>query len=117
MQITPIKTTLFKVGDSVIKFIKNHVVLEDEDILVITSKVVALAEGRVGKIEDGEHIIKSEAKEIIKTPWVDLTFSDRGWEINAGVDESNADDGLILLPKDSFHSAELLLKILKNITK
>ncbi len=54
----------------------------------------------MNKIEDKEQIIKSEAKEIIKTPWADLTLSERGWEINAGVDESNADEGLILLPKD-----------------
>ena len=115
MEVEAIKTSLFKLNDSLIEFIKNHIsLLEDGDILVVTSKIVALAEGRVNKIEDKEQIIKSEAKEIIKTPWTDLTLSERGWEINAGVDESNADEGLILLPKDSWQSAEKLQTELKE---
>ena len=115
MEILAIKTPVFKVNQSLIDFIKFNVKeLSEGDVLVITSRIVALAEGRVGKIEDREQIIKSEADEIIKTPWVNLTLSERGWEINAGVDESNADEGLILLPKDSWQSAELLLESLKE---
>lgn len=116
MEILPIKTPVFKVNQSLINFIKFNVKeLSEGDVLVITSKIVALAEGRVGKIEDKEQIIKSEAKEIIKTSWADLTLSERGWEINAGVDESNADEGLILLPKDSWQSAEKLQTELKEM--
>jgi coenzyme F420-0:L-glutamate ligase len=115
MQVKAIKTSLFKLNDLLIKFINNHLVLEEGDVLVITSKIVALAEGRVGKFEDKEKIIAGEAKEIIKTPWADLTLSERGWEINAGVDESNADEGLILLPKDSWQSAEKLQTELKEM--
>ncbi len=114
MQISGIKTKLFKVNDSLYEFIKTHLPkLEEKDILVVTSKIVALAEGRVGKIEDREKIIHREAIEIIKTPWADMTLTNRGWEINAGIDESNADNQLILLPADSFVSAEILLEKLK----
>ncbi len=75
---------------------------------------MALAEGRVGKVGDKEKIIASEAREIIKTPWADLTFSDRGWEISAGVDESNAEEGLILMPKNPFLSAEIIRNQIKE---
>ncbi len=115
MQVLPIKTTLFKINDSLFEFIKAHLPeLREGDILAVTSKIVALSEGRVGKIADKEKIIRKEAKEVIETPWASLTLTERGWEINAGVDESNADHQLILLPKDSFVSAENLLEKLKE---
>ena len=115
MEILAIKTSIFKANQSLFDFIKLNVqALSDGDVLVITSKLVALSEGRVGKLEDKEKIIRDEAEEIIETPWAFLTLTERGWEINAGVDESNADDGLILMPKDSFSSAELILRQLKN---
>ncbi len=115
MQVLPIKTSLFKINDSLFEFIKAHMPeLQEGDILAVTSKIVALSEGRVGKIEDKEKIIHREAKKVIETPWASLTLTERGWEINAGVDESNAEDGLILLPEDSFHSAELLVENLKE---
>lgn len=47
MIITPIKTRIFKENESLISFIEEHVsVFREGDILVITSKIVALAEGR-----------------------------------------------------------------------
>ena len=118
MEILPVKTPIFKTNQSLFDFIKSNVqILSEGDILVITSKLVALSEGRVGKIEDKEKIIREEAEDIIETAWAYLTLTSRGWEINAGVDESNADNQLILLPKDSFSSAEILLEKLKSYYK
>ena len=118
MQVNAVKTSLFKINDSLFEFIKVHVYqLHEGDVLVVTSKIVSLSEGRVGKIEDKGKIIRREAKEIIETPWAILALTERGWEINAGVDESNADNQLILLPKDSFVSAENLLEKLKEYYK
>ena len=115
MEVLPIKTPIFQVNENLFDFIKSNVkTLSDGDVLVITSKLVALSEGRVGILEGKKKIIHDEAKEIIETPWAFLTLTERGWEINAGVVESNADDGLILMPKDSFSSAELILRQLKN---
>ena len=60
------------------------------------------------------------ARDSIKTPWALLTLTGDGWNINAGVDESNANNKIILIPKNSFQVAEsLLLKLRRkfSITK
>ena len=115
MHIQGIKTALFKKGEKLEAFIFTHVPkLENGDVLVITSKIIALAEKRTGKIKDKEKLIRQESHEIISTPWAFLTLSKDGWGINAGIDESNADDEIILLPKDPFASAEKLLGKLKT---
>jgi|CXWL01.1.fsa_nt_gi F420-0:gamma-glutamyl ligase len=115
MYIQGIKTTLFKKGDPLVAFLVQHVpVLESGDVLVITSKIIALAEKRTGKIKDKELLVRRESQEIISTPWAFLTRATDGWGINAGIDESNADDEIILLPKDPFASAEKLLLKLKT---
>lgn len=115
MIVKAIKTALFKENDSLKSFIKKHASsLEEGDILIITSKIVALAEGRVDKVEDKIKLIHKESKKVIETPWALLTLTNDGWGINAGVDESNAQNKLILLPKDSFKTAKLLCKNIKK---
>jgi F420-0:gamma-glutamyl ligase len=37
-----------------------------------------------------------------------------GWNINAGIDESNAKEGIVFLPKDAFFSAEMIRSHLKK---
>jgi dihydrofolate synthase / folylpolyglutamate synthase len=115
MNIISIKTSIFLRNDSLFNFLINNLpVVEDGDIIVITSKIVALSENRVCNLEDKEKIILKESKKVIKTPWALLTLTNNDWIINAGVDESNADDKIILLPKDSFKTAEVLQKKLKK---
>ena len=115
MHITTIKTSIFKKNDSLDTFIKAHIpTLQEGDVVVITSKIVALSEGRLGKVEDKEKIIVRESKEVIQIPWAYLTRMNDGWGINAGVDESNADAELILLPKNPNKTAEVLLHKLKK---
>lgn len=115
MNITAIKTSLFKKGNSLDAFVlKNIPKLEDGDVVIITSKIVALAEKRVGKIADKDRLIRRESLEVIETPWALLTRTQDGWGINAGIDESNADDELILLSKDPFASVEKLCTKLKT---
>jgi len=114
MRVEAIKTKIFLANDSLFDFVKEQVVLEEGDILVITSKLVALSEGKVGKVEDKEKIIRLKAKWVLKTPWALLTFSQRGWEINAGVDESNTDGRIIYLPDNLWQIAEKLLNELKK---
>lgn len=115
MQITGIKTSLFKERADLLDFIKKHIsTLDEGDILVVTSKIVALSESRVGKIEDKNILILKESKKVIKTPWAMLTLTSQGWSINAGIDESNADHAIILLPKNSFETAEMVRKNLKK---
>ncbi len=119
MQIKAIKTRIFKEGEELIPFILKYVKkLKEGDVLVVTSKIVALAEGRILKYE-GEtqkaKIIKAESEFALKTKYAWLTIKDGMVMAGAGVDESNADGKLILLPKDSYESAEFLRKELKKI--
>jgi len=116
MQIEGIKTRLFREHDFLQDFITGHVSsLKEGDILVVTSKIVALSEGRTGKIEDKKKLVMKESKKIIETPWALLTLMNDGWGINAGIDESNAYKKIILLPKNPFATAELIRKKLKKI--
>jgi F420-0:gamma-glutamyl ligase len=115
MQINPIKTTLFQEGDSLETFVYAHVSsLKNGDILVITSKICALAERRTCTLSDKEKHIFQEAEKTIHTPWAILTLMADGWCINAGIDESNAQQSLILLPKNPFKTAETLYRKCKK---
>src|SRR3989339_1128917 len=113
MEITGLKTKLFKTGDKLEDFLVREIrTLKNGEVVVITSKIVALAQGRVGKIEDKKKIIAREAKKVIHTPWAELTLTEDGWCLNAGVDESNADSQLILLPTKPFQTAEKIRRFL-----
>jgi len=116
MNIIGVKTPLFEESRSLLVFIKKHInSFHEGDILVITSKIVALSEGRVGKIEDKRKLIFKESKRVIETPWAFLTLTSDGWGINAGIDEANMKDKIVLLPKDPHKTAELLKKNLKRL--
>lgn len=115
MHILAIKTSIFKENENLINFLHKQITsLEENDIVVITSKIVALSQGRIGKIEDKEKLIKENSQKIIETPWALLTLVEGEWCINAGVDESNAKNKIILLPKNPFKVAE---QIQKNLLK
>lgn len=116
MQTRPIKTRIFEEREDLVVFIKKHVpALKDGSVLVVTSKIVALSEGRTKKpANEKEHValIKSESETAIQTTFVWLTLKDGMMMANAGIDESNANGKLILLPKDSFKAASTLRKAL-----
>ena len=62
-------------------------------------------------------LIKQESDFAIKTKLTWLTIKDGMVMSSAGIDESNAEGKLILLPKDSFQSAEFNRKELRKIFK
>lgn len=118
MIITPIKTRIFREWEDIIHFIEEHLSsLDDGDILVITSKILALAESRtflwwddVLKLE----YIKKESSFYTRTKYVHLTIHDRMPMANAGIDESNGDGKCIMLPRDSYESAYRIWRILRQ---
>lgn len=118
MQIRAIRTEVFKEHEALIPFIIRAIPrLKENSILVVTSKIVALAEGRVREIEDEktrERIIKSESQWAMRTKYAWLTIRDNTVLASAGVDESNADGKIILLPEDSFRSATQIRKALRK---
>jgi coenzyme F420-0:L-glutamate ligase len=114
MKITPIKTRIFRENENLLSFIFEYVKkLPESSVLVVTSKIVALSEGRTVEYKNEKQkakIIKQESDFAMKTRLVWLSIKDGMVVANAGIDESNARGKLILLPKDSFESAELLRK-------
>ncbi len=77
-------------------------------VLVVTSKIVALSEGRVVEKRGNQNkvkIIKQESDLALPTRYAWLTIKDGQLLPSAGVDESNARGKIILLPRDSFAAA------------
>lgn len=129
MQIKPIKTRIFRENENLFEFILTYVKrIPENSVLVITSKIVALSEGRTVEIDLSipheqmrEKIIKTESEFMLRTKYTWLTIKDGIFMSSAGIDESNADSKIVLLPKNSFTSAgsirrKLIKKFkLKNI--
>jgi F420-0:gamma-glutamyl ligase len=116
MQIKPITTNIFHQGDNLADFVVDSVGrVKDKSILVVTSKIVSLAQNRVIEIKnekDRIRAIKKESQYAMRTKYTWLTIRDNMVMSSAGVDESNANGKLILLPKDSFQTARNLRKFL-----
>jgi len=118
MQVLPIKTRIFRENENLTEFILKY--LEkipkknlEGSVLVVTSKIVALSEGRVVPILNKRQkikLIKQESDFAIETKIVWLTIKDGMVMANAGIDESNANGKIILLPEDSFKAAEMIRK-------
>ncbi|MFA6353670.1 MAG: coenzyme F420-0:L-glutamate ligase [Candidatus Paceibacterota bacterium] len=114
MQVISIKTKIFQENEDLFAFILKYVKkIPDNSVLVVTSKIVALSEGRTSEYKNKKQkseLIKKESEFSLKTKIVWLTVKDGMVLANAGIDESNAKNKIILLPKNSFESAEILRK-------
>jgi coenzyme F420-0:L-glutamate ligase len=108
----PIKTYIFQEGDDLFAFIKDYFKkIPEKSVIVVTSKIVALAEKRTAVVENiktKEKLIRAESEFAVPTKYVWLTVKDGMVMASAGIDESNAKGKLILLPKDSFKTARFL---------
>ena len=115
MEIIPIKTRIFREKESLFEFLKNYLpTLIEGDVVAVTSKIVALSQGRTAVDSDKTKIFKRESKEMIKTRWCYLAQKDGDWLPNAGVDESNANGRIILLPDNSYQVAINIRSSLKH---
>lgn len=83
--------------------------LEDDDVIVVTQKVVSKVEGRIVPLADKHDAILTESKRILRRTPGGMVISEtrHGFVCaNAGVDESNIDNGfVVLLPVDPDASA------------
>jgi F420-0:gamma-glutamyl ligase len=118
MNLKAFKTKLFREGDNLTAFITSEIkCIPENSVLVVTSKIVALSERRVVIAEDEKEkieIIKKESDFAMRTKYTWLTIKNGTVLASAGVDESNADGKIILLPKDSFKTAsQLRTKLIK----
>ena len=105
MNIEAIKTRIFQPGESLADFIIEHVsTIREQSVLVVTSKIAALAEGRFVEYESEqqkEALIKQESDVAVQTPFAWLSIKDGMVVASAGIDASNGNGKLIFLPKDS----------------
>jgi coenzyme F420-0:L-glutamate ligase / coenzyme F420-1:gamma-L-glutamate ligase len=90
--------------------------LRDGDILVITSKVVSKAEGRVIQATRQEAIEAETARVVARRGATTIAQTRHGFVLAAaGVDESNTAPGtVVLLPEDPDESARRLRKSLRD---
>ncbi len=118
MLVTPIKTRIFKEGENLFNFVTHYIkTLPEKSVVVVTSKIVALSENRTAIIKNSktrEKLIKSESQFAMHTKYTWLTIKDGMVLASAGIDESNGNGKLILLPKDSFKTADLLRRQLQK---
>ena len=123
--IKPIKTDKFYLGDDLFAFLDKHLTdVREKDIVVVTSKIVALAEKRVVKKKAGtkaeKHaLVRKEADYFLPAEKSQynfmLTIKDGTLAVNAGIDESNiGKDHYLLLPKDPYASAKEIWRYLKK---
>lgn len=118
MIIKPIKTRIFKEGENLFSFVARYFKkLPEKSIIVITSKIIALSEKRTAIIKNNktkEKLLRKESEFALPTKYVWLTIKDGMVMASAGIDESNANGKLILLPKNSFKTAYFLRKKLQQ---
>ncbi|OUO57580.1 coenzyme F420-0:L-glutamate ligase [Candidatus Avelusimicrobium gallicola] len=118
MKITPVHTRIFKEKEDLPAFIAEHIVLVPEKtVLTVSSKLVALWKGKTvpytGRTQK-EELIRRESQAALQTPLAWLTIKDGMIMTNAGIDESNADGKLILLPPDCYACAQDLRTALRQ---
>lgn len=102
MKIRTIKTTKVKAKDDLYKLFDRSILeLQEKSIIVITSKVVSLCQGRVASLGLKDEQIQKEADyylEGVKPYGMILTIKENVILPNAGIDESNANGSCVLLP-------------------
>lgn len=112
MKIKAIKTRIFLPNENLRLFIDQHIkTIKDGDILVVTSKIAALSEGRfMAKWDKNkkQEIIRRESELMIPAKHICLTVKDGMVMASAGIDESNGNGLLIFLPRDSWKIASAL---------
>ncbi|HEY7274396.1 MAG TPA: coenzyme F420-0:L-glutamate ligase [Trebonia sp.] len=89
--------------------------LEDGDILVVTSKVVSKAEGRVAAMTREDAVAAETVRVVARRGTMTIAQTRHGFVMAAaGVDESNIAPGtVVLLPEDPDESARRLRKALR----
>ncbi|MFA5155602.1 MAG: coenzyme F420-0:L-glutamate ligase [Patescibacteria group bacterium] len=118
MRVKAIKTAIFRPREDLLAFIDRYIRrLAEGDVVVVTSKIVALAEGRCRLLStkaDKEKLIRRESQFALPTKRVFLTIKDGVVMASAGIDESNGNGQIILLPRDSFLAANRVRRHLKE---
>lgn len=96
--------------------------LSEDSVLVVTSKIVSISQGRcipLNAVKDKDELIKKEAdlylpREKVPKEWVMLTMKHNIMIPTAGIDESNANGYYILWPEKPFETARKIYDFIKK---
>ena len=122
MKIKPIKThKILPFKESLFEILDKYVVsMPKKSVLVITSKIMAICEGQVVKVEKAEKrdLIKKEAEFYLPPETnkygMSLTIKRNILAVTAGIDGSNGNGYYILWPKDPQKSANQVRRYLEK---
>lgn len=120
MEYIPIKTrALIPPKDDLFAVLDESLAdVREGDVILITSKVVAIHHGRCISIEgtDKKELVEKEAEGIAYVAYRQkpLTVIHDALISNAGIDESNGDGHYVLLPEDPYTDAKQLTEYLQN---
>lgn len=105
-------------GEDLTEVLLHHADLRDGDIVVVTSKVVSKAEGRVRRGDSAESLAEETQRIVARTGSVTIVRGRLGLtHAMAGLDASNVPSGShILLPEDPDRSARALREAVREAT-
>ncbi|MEN9407630.1 MAG: hypothetical protein RLZZ455_846, partial [Candidatus Parcubacteria bacterium] len=120
MNVTACKTHKITTKDTDLKTILDTYLphIKERSVVAITSKIVALCEGRVAEIGtiEKDELIKKESEYYIPSEenqyGVSITIKNNIVIASAGIDESNADGKYVLWPDDPQESANRIREYL-----
>src|SRR3989344_3685329 len=120
MRVNAIKTHKITVKDKDILNIFNRYLpsIAERSIVVVTSKIVAICEGRTAKVAgtDKDRLIEQEAEYFLpkeENKWgFHLTITNGIIIASSGIDESNGNGQYILWPKNPQKSANMIREFL-----
>ncbi len=117
MKLRAVHTDIFAQGADLPGFVQQFLpAVSEKMVLAVSSKVVALWKNNTVPFENlaqKEALIKQHSQAALKTPLAWLTIKDGMVMTNAGIDQSNANGQLILLP-DCYACAEELRHVLQQ---
>ena len=121
MQVIAVRTHKIQTDDLLHEVLDQYLVdLEDEDIIVITSKIISITEGRVVKkdIIDKKTLVYQEADAVLKSDEnfhnFYLTIKNGLLIPSSGIDESNVNNSYVLYPFNVQKTAAFLWQYLKK---
>lgn len=122
MKVTPYKTKKINSGDKIFDVLEDFLPkLHEKDVVIITSKIISITQGRIvlndGKINKSK-LIKKEADYFLPEKYtnfgVHLTIKNNIIIASSGIDESNGDGYFILWPENLEQTTNEIWKYLKK---
>lgn len=123
MILTAYRTIPIVIGSNLLAVLDKFLpILQENDIVVVTSKIVSICEGNVKKIKSPDEkrdLVRQQSRlyidsELTRRYGFQLTIAGNICIPNAGIDESNGNGYAVLWPKNPMKSAKSIWTYLKS---